>query len=166
MLINIDNIKGMVYLGVQGETLVTQINIDCTSWLQLYPTGIITIEAMRPGDLTAYTVSNTTINKGIVTWNVSTYDTQKAGNGTFQVKLTNNNTNIKISQIIRTLINPSQVGPLAPQLLLDDIWFNDPQLAEEQRLDRETISGHIIDFPALKNIVLLGIQGEKYVRDI
>ena len=104
-----------VDLGIQGEGGFNSISFDVWDWTSGHDDAIVRIEAQRPGEDTIYIANTELRDNEYLFWNITDYDTAKAGYGTFQVVMsTEDGTVIHRSHIVRTSIAPSQNGSLDP----------------------------------------------------
>ena len=98
-----------LYLGVCGENNIEVITIDCSAWLTTYPNATFTVFAQLPRRSDVYPVSGVQVEDGVITWNVSSYDTSAAGNGMVEVRMYDDE-KLKKSFMARTRIMPSLSG--------------------------------------------------------
>lgn len=102
-------------IGVQGEHHTRSFVIDLNNWPSLYPDAVVRLEARRPGEKTVYEAEANVYDYAYLIWNITDYDTNKAGFGSFQIILNNEDgTNIAKTPIVRTYIYPSQAGAVLP----------------------------------------------------
>jgi hypothetical protein len=86
------------YAGIQGENHATEVLVDISEWLTLWPAGVATASFMRP-DGNAYAVSVTTSQAGVVAWSPSSSDTEIAGKALLEITLTESGSIVKTRQI-------------------------------------------------------------------
>lgn len=96
-----------IHLGIQGENLAREIPIDVSAWLIDFPNGSISIWHKRNGDSepgpTGATLDR---EKGILTWSPTNTDTYYDGEGSAEVRLTEDGV-IKKTREIKTDVSPA-----------------------------------------------------------
>ena len=87
--INVEGKVDAIDIGRRGETGVTEVEFDISSWLDEFSTGTVALYVRRHGDTAAYPVALTTEN-GIAIWAVSNTDTNVKGFGRAELVLSAN----------------------------------------------------------------------------
>ena len=96
-----------VPLYMQGESDVTQYTADVSDWLALWPDGTVVV-VLRPADGSAPYMADTSLNRetGIITWNITAYDTAIVGYGVGELRLVADNY-VKKSYPFKTYVKAS-----------------------------------------------------------
>lgn len=80
---SIDRLQSLT-LGRVGDHGITQIPIDCSTWMSKYPTlTTFYIQAVNPGGVTY--IPDTTMNGDVLIWNITAQDTAHAGYGEYWI---------------------------------------------------------------------------------
>ena len=97
-------------LGIQGEHNATVIYIDCSSWKTQYPNGTISLYHQRHGDA-EMGVTGATYNSetGILSWSVTSTDTNYEGDGMAEIRLTDGYVVKKIKKAL-TIVFPAVIS--------------------------------------------------------
>ena len=89
-------------LGKSGENLVTCVRFDISKWVKDFGDGTAVLCHMRPEDTEPY-ITSTTLEDGIVSWNVTSTDTAQAGIGKCELQYIVDDVVIK-SKVWQTVI--------------------------------------------------------------
>lgn len=76
-----------IRIGFEGENAVSRVDFDMADWQTKYGEGSLVLFVIRPRDTVPYPVS-LTIADGVATWNITSTDCAKRGNGAIQLKYT------------------------------------------------------------------------------
>lgn len=76
-----------IRIGFEGENAVSRVDFDMTSWVEKYGDGSLVLFVIRPRDTVPYPVSLSIVD-GVATWNITSTDCAKRGNGAIQLKYT------------------------------------------------------------------------------
>ena len=93
-------------LGRVSETLVTQVIIDCTAWVEQYGSGTAELVHKRNGDIIGYRCLETKLKDNKLTWTVTSDDTACEGRGQLQLRWYVDDA-LKQSAIFATEVLPS-----------------------------------------------------------
>jgi hypothetical protein len=105
----VDNIY-YLQIGVQGENVSREVQMDVTEWIEKYPNGHLYILFKRYNDQWGYPVA-TTYEDGILTWTPSVADTSVPGVGYAEVRMMDAATeSVRKSRIIPTVVENSVSG--------------------------------------------------------
>lgn len=108
----ITNLPTNLLLGHQGEKNVTSYEFDVSSWLEEYPSGLMTVNVRRPGEtkLQVYPATGITMSNGVLVWVVDDVDTALAGRGSISLTMsTPEITNVKSTPLIATVIKEGNI---------------------------------------------------------
>lgn len=83
MVFNVDGNVTDLFLGRQGENLATQLVFGIPEDLQQYAAFVY---VLRNGDDVAYPASNVVVSGGVITWTITSIETQNYGAGEVQVR--------------------------------------------------------------------------------
>ena len=76
-----------IYIGRAGENEVETVQFDIHPWIEEFGEGNVILLIQRPQDLAPYPVE-VSVEDGIVTWAVTSADTQYIGMGAIQLRYT------------------------------------------------------------------------------
>lgn len=76
-----------IRMGFEGENAVSRVDFDMADWQTKYGEGSLVLFVIRPRDTVPYPVS-LTIENGTATWNITSTDCARRGNGAIQLKYT------------------------------------------------------------------------------
>ena len=101
IIVNASKTEGVIKLGKCGENNVTRIIFDISRWVDDFGDGEAVLLVLRPGEETAY-ITTTTLEDGIVTWDVTSTDTAYSGVGECELQYIGDGTVVK-SKIWKTI---------------------------------------------------------------
>jgi len=133
-------------LGHQGENLAKTIDIDVSEWLLQYPNANINIVVLRSGDTTPY-IANTTVANGVLSWVLTSSDTELAGIGRAEVRATVEGL-IKKSTVIMTKVKEGllSIPPTpAPSWVNEVIEKGNEVLNSQAEVFEIDEDGHLIE---------------------
>lgn len=97
-------------LGYVGENGTRKIVVDMNEWLRVWPDAIIAVTVCRPNESALY-IAPTTIEDGILSWDVSRADVAIAGRGYAQFRASDAKTGQRYkSRVVETIIHASIEG--------------------------------------------------------
>jgi len=114
-----------VPLFLQGESDVTQYTADVSDWLALWPDSTVVV-VLRPADGSAPYMADTSLNRetGIITWNITAFDTAIVGYGVGELRLVADNY-VKKSYPFKTYVKASVLAAAGdPPAPVPD-WVNE-----------------------------------------
>lgn len=96
-----------VPLGVQGDNESLQYTADVSDWLAMWPSGVVALVLQAPDGSAPY-MADTSIDReiGLVTWNITRFDTSIVGYGYGELRIVDGDI-VKKSFKFATYIRPS-----------------------------------------------------------
>lgn len=82
---DVSDVSGNIFLN-EGESLASEITVDCTEWTNKYEDPIIEVLVRHRGSRKYHVAAHTSITDGILTWEPDKDDTLKPGIGWWQVR--------------------------------------------------------------------------------
>lgn len=119
-MLKIDSLPSLIPLGYQGENRVWEIEIDCASWLERWPTGVLTATMTLPSSEEAQPLFSAT-HGDVMYITVGASMTAVDGVGSINIALKDDEGVIKKSALMGTLVRPSHspVGGEIPTAVED-----------------------------------------------
>lgn len=121
---NVTELPERLVIGRQTETGVTEIGINCSAWLGLWPNLSLSIWVTPPGGAAAYP-ADTRMEGDILVWTVNDGDTAVEGKGTLEVMGTADGLKklsaIVTTEILRTTTGATSEAPEPAQPWVDQV---------------------------------------------
>lgn len=107
----VENIPKKLWIGRQGDNGVTNIEVDCSDWLTLWPTGDIFVSFVPPngGTMIILPPEQAVVSGNTLTITVLRNMTTVSGEGSINIRLTLGDDIEKRSALITTILENGQL---------------------------------------------------------
>jgi hypothetical protein len=138
----IEKLPRSLYLGKQGENIVTHIQIDCAAWLEEYPGATMAATMILPNYSGGTVPLPVEMDGAVMTIAVTLSISERPGKGSIVIELRGANGEIKHSDPIETFVSaghPPASGPM-PDPVQDWVNAATAKLAEVDAIHPQTLS--------------------------
>lgn len=103
-----------IYLGVQGETMSREVEIDVSELTTAFPAATIKLYLQRPVDSVPYPAAHTSVSNGVMTYIPDDIDTGAAGKVLMQISAVDTTDAVLKSVIAHGKVEESLSGNVSP----------------------------------------------------